>query len=140
MDPYVNSLDSELKPYYNASGRGVPDIAAQGSQYAVRVSGQWGRVGGTSAATPTVASILALLNDARAAKGIPSLGFVNPLLYKRGGLNDITKGASKGCAELPSPANGGFPAKNGWDAVTGLGTPDYNQLEKIVTEVGTKKH
>lgn len=137
VDPYVAHLDSALKPYYNHTGRGVPDVAAQGSKYLIRVGGRWGLVGGTSAATPTFASVLALLNDARAAKGIPSLGFVNPLLYKRAshgkGLKDIVQGASVGCGELPAPANQGFPAKKGWDAVTGLGTPVYPELEKIVT-------
>lgn len=133
VDPYVSGLDKKLAPYYNASGRGVPDVSAQGSRYLIRVGGRWGLIGGTSAATPTFSAVLALLNDARAAKNIPSLGFVNPLLYKRGGLNDITKGSSKGCAELPAPANNGFPAEKGWDAVTGLGTPNYPELEKIVT-------
>lgn len=135
VDPYVAKLDSRLKPYYNASGRGVPDVSAQGSSYLIRVAGQWAGIGGTSASTPTFSAVLALLNDRRAAKGIPSLGFINPLLYKRGqeGLNDILSGSSAGCPELGAPANQGFPAAKGWDAVTGLGTPDFPKLEKIFT-------
>ena len=48
-----------------------------------------------------MAGIFALLNDVRLAKGLSPLGFVNPLLYKSGGLssafNDITDGSNPGC-------------------------------------------
>ena len=36
---------------------------------------------------------------------------------------DITTGASTGCDFDP-----GWPAIPGWDAVTGVGTPNYKQL------------
>ena len=41
-------------------------------------------VGGTSASSPTFASVISLVNDARLAKGMSSLGFLNPWLYKKG--------------------------------------------------------
>lgn len=49
-------------------------------------------MGGTSAASPTFAGFVALLNDYRKSKGLPALGFLNPFLYTKGyaGLNDIT--------------------------------------------------
>ncbi|KDN46654.1 subtilisin-like protein [Tilletiaria anomala UBC 951] len=103
---YIKGLDSGLTPYYNANGRGYPDVAAQGSRCLVRLKGAYRAIGGTSASAPTFSSVIALLNDARRAQGLPNLGFMNPLL-----------GAAKGCKELPSPANGGFPAAKGWDAV-----------------------
>ena len=62
--------------------------------------GQTGLVGGTSASSPIVASVIALLNDELAGRGRPPLGFLNPFLYSAGAsaLNDITRG------ELPVPA------------------------------------
>ncbi|MBN3817098.1 peptidase S53, partial [Paraburkholderia sp. Se-20369] len=51
-----------------------------------------------------------------------SAGWVNPLLYKNpGGLRDITEGA-----------NGRYAAARGWDACTGLGSPNGTQLAAIL--------
>ena len=59
-------------------------------------------MGGTSASSPVVAAVFALLNDARLAKKLPPLGFLNPLLYSKGvsGFNDITEGNNVGCGTL----------------------------------------
>ena len=55
-------------------------------------------VAGTSCASPTAAGIIALLNDARLQAGQPTMGFLNPFIYKNAALwNDITEGASGGC-------------------------------------------
>lgn len=56
-------------------------------------------VKGTSAASPTFASIIAMVNDARMNEGKPGLGFLNPWLYSEGytALNDITTGNNPGC-------------------------------------------
>lgn len=65
------------------------------------IGGELGPAGGTSAAAPVVASIVALLNDARLCAGKPALGFLNPLIYQyadKGGFTDITSGQSWGCA------------------------------------------
>jgi tripeptidyl-peptidase-1 len=66
----------------------------------VIIGGELGPNGGTSAAAPVVASIIALLNDARLCAGKPALGFLNPLIYQyadKGGFTDITSGQSWGC-------------------------------------------
>jgi tripeptidyl-peptidase-1 len=94
--------------------------------------------GGTSAAAPVVAGIIALLNDARLKKGLGALGFINPWLYGEGSdfLVDITKGASRGCdgtnhqsgKTVPGAAviPGAFwNATTGWDAATGLGVFNF---------------
>jgi hypothetical protein len=39
-------------------------------------------VDGTSAAAPTIAGLVALINAHRAKRGRPALGFANPLLYQ----------------------------------------------------------
>ena len=77
-------------------------------------------VDGTSASTPTAASIFALVNDARIAKGKKRLGFLNPTLYSSkisSTFTDIIIGNAAGCGVV------GFQATDGWDAATGLGTP-----------------
>ena len=78
------------------------------------------------------AGIFGLLNDLRAQAGKPSLGFLNPLLYSRGAAlsNDILSGSNAGCG------TGGFAALQGWDAVTGWGSPDFPRFVKAaVTDV-----
>ena len=107
--------------------------------------GQLQPSGGTSAASPVFAGIIALLNDARLSAGQPTLGFLNPFLYYLGynGLNDITGGQSVGCNGINGQTGavvvgGGivpgaaWNATTGWDPVTGLGTPDFQELKKIV--------
>ncbi|XP_069772464.1 tripeptidyl-peptidase 1 isoform X2 [Narcine bancroftii] len=69
--------------YYNAAGRAYPDVAALSDNYWVvanLIPIPW--VSGTSASTPVFGGILSLINDRRFQKGLPALGFVNPLLYK----------------------------------------------------------
>ena len=88
-------------------------------------------VAGTSCACPTFSGVLALLNDLRIAAGKPTLGFANPLFYQNPTMfNDITSGSNEaggsGCG------NKGFDAQAGWDPVTGLGTPDYAKMAKVV--------
>jgi tripeptidyl-peptidase I len=119
---YLKSLGNEFKGLYNPNGRAYPDISAQGQRFAVVWGGQVVAVDGTSASTPTVASIFSLVNDALIAAGKPPLGFLNPWLYQHAGsfpgaFNDITSGSAIGCNTT------GFPAEKGWDAVTGFGTP-----------------
>jgi kumamolisin len=99
-------------------GRGVPDVAGDAdpaSGYQVRVDGQDVVYGGTSAVAPLWAALIALINE---QKGAP-LGYVNGSLYTTGvkGFRDITSGT-----------NGAYKAASGWDACTGLGSPNGGQL------------
>ncbi|KZS89734.1 secreted peptidase-S8 [Sistotremastrum niveocremeum HHB9708] len=125
---YVKSLGGANKGLFNPGGRGVPDVAAQGLNFKIAWNGEFLAVSGTSASTPLFASFITLLNDDRLSRGLGPLGFLNPWLYSVGkkGLNDITIGASTGCN------TNGFPAAKGWDAVTGLGTPNFKELLKLV--------
>jgi tripeptidyl-peptidase-1 len=79
--------------------------------YSVYQGGELTPSGGTSAASPVTASIIALLNDARLRADLPPLGFLNPLIYGFAyqGFTDITSGQSEGC--------------NGNDTQTGNFTP-----------------
>jgi tripeptidyl-peptidase-1 len=89
--------------------RGFPDISANGANYVVAVDGNFSLVYGTSASSPTLGSILTLINEERFAKGLSSIGFVNPVAYKNPGVfNDITAGGNQGCGTA------GFSAVPGW--------------------------
>ncbi|XP_062863312.1 tripeptidyl-peptidase 1 [Trichomycterus rosablanca] len=131
--------DEKLLPpvsYYNTSGRAYPDMAALSDNYWVvtnLVPIPW--VSGTSASTPVVGGILSLINDQRFLKGLPSLGFLNPRLYKlKGtGLFDVTEGCHLSC--LDDQVEGrGFCAAASWDPVTGWGTPNYPALLAALVE------
>ncbi|KAJ7482406.1 peptidase S8/S53 domain-containing protein, partial [Mycena galericulata] len=84
---------------FNPNGRAIPDVSAQSNNFRVFIGGEAFFIGGTSASSPTFAGFVALLNDGRLKKGLPSLGFLNPLLYSKAlsGLNDITTGNNPGC-------------------------------------------
>ncbi len=129
----VNSWFTKHPPPYGADRfnnskmtRGIPDISANGAKYTVIVNGKCTSAYGTSLAVPIISSIFTLINEARMNLGKSSVGFVNPVLYRHpDALNDITSGNNPGCG---TP---GFEAVEGWDPVTGLGTPDYPKLLDI---------
>merc|ERR1712187_1068563 len=127
-----SGLPDTVKYQVNTSGRAYPDIAAQAEDFCVTPGGCG--VAGTSCATPTASGIVGALNDARLAAGKSSLGFLNPLLYSLAGTDsfqDITTGSTSGCGFFSS----GWPAKQGWDAVTGLGTLNYKNMVKAVLDL-----
>jgi kumamolisin len=95
------------------AGRGVPDVAGNAdpqSGYNVFVDGQQTVIGGTSAVAPLWAGLLALINQSLGT----NVGFVNAQLYSAAAaFHDITSGN-----------NGNYSAGKGWDACTGLGSPN----------------
>ncbi len=103
--------------------------------------------GGTSAATPSFAGILALVNQALAIQNptLPvGLGNANPVLYALNAstsgtaapaFHDITAGdtmvpCAKGSLDCPAtpPYEYGFAATAGYDLATGIGSVDVNNL------------
>ncbi|KAF2641763.1 tripeptidyl-peptidase 1 precursor [Massarina eburnea CBS 473.64] len=127
VPPYVKALGDQYAGLYAKEGRAYPDLAAQGLYFAYFWNGTEGTISGTSASTPLTAGIFALINDALIASGRPALGFLNPWLYKKGykGLTDITKGSSYGCNSK------GLPVTEGWDPITGFGTPNFPKLVEL---------
>ena len=113
-------------------GRGVPDIAADADPatgYIVRVDGQTFVIGGTSAVAPLWAGLTALVNQQLGH----SAGFLNPVLYSSqiasaGSFHDIVTGNNDTTGTI-----GGYPAGKGWDACTGLGSPDGARLMAALT-------
>lgn len=119
VDAYIAGLGPLHDGLYNKMGRGYPDIAVQGYHYITVWNGTSHIIDGTSASSPAAAAIFSLLNDVLVAENKPVLGWLNPWLYSKGrsGFRDVTFGSNPGCNTA------GFPAKRGWDAATGLGTP-----------------
>ena len=93
--------------------RGTPDVSGDAdgaSGWQVRVDGQNLFFFGTSAVAPLWAGLIARIN---ATRGGP-VGFINAVLYANpSALRDILQGN-----------NGSFTATKGWDACTGLGSPN----------------
>ena len=118
-------------------GRCIPDLAANAdwnaSPYLLVVDGKAGPNGGTSAATPLLASLLTLINAKRPAN--KRVGYVTPGLYlKTDGGNTI---GAAGCTDVSSGDNttdriGGYSAAIGYDAVSGWGTPDGQKLAQLL--------
>ena len=142
---YVGS--SQGAPGPNSNMRGVPDIAYQASsrtgvlvymtEGATTSSGTgcgganpcspgWYVVGGTSSGSPQWAGIIALADQVAGR----DVGFISPALYAiandpakyASDFNDVTTGNNQ-TSDIP-----GYPATTGWDAVTGLGTPNVANL------------
>ena len=129
------------------STRGVPDIALQASARtgalvyislpndgnsglicgSAPCSTGWYDIGGTSLSCPQWAGIVAIAAQLNGG----GLGLINPALYALASnpatyaadFYDVTVGNNQTVAEIP-----GYSATPGWDAVTGLGTPNAANL------------
>jgi kumamolisin len=110
------------------TGRGVPDVAGNADPvtgYTVVVDGQQEPIGGTSAVAPLWAGLIARLAQATGKR----FGLLQPMLYAgvapgvaQPGFNDIVKGD-----------NGAYKAGPGWDACTGLGSPNGAALLTLLS-------
>jgi subtilase family serine protease len=84
-------------------------------------------VGGTSSSSPQWAGLIAIADQIAGR----DLGFINPALYSTANdpakyaadFNDITVNCNQIDPSIP-----GYCASSGWDAVTGLGTPNAANL------------
>ncbi|SPE42172.1 Peptidase S8 and S53, subtilisin, kexin, sedolisin [Candidatus Sulfopaludibacter sp. SbA3] len=127
----------------NDGVRHIPDLALSSSADHVPYSfysGGLGVVGGTSAASPVMAGIVALLNQYLVSTGVQSgagLGNINPALYRlaqstTGIFHDVTTGNNSVPCVLGSPdcTSGifGQDAGPGYDQATGLGSVDVFNL------------
>jgi subtilase family serine protease len=122
-----SSVQSEIK-----HRRGVPDVSADANPatgLAIFTAGHWDLGGGTSASAPIWAAILAI-GDQMAGR---SLGFINPTLYKLAtsshytqDFHDITVGDNS--VNVNGMLVHGYSATQGWDPITGLGSPNAEKL------------
>lgn len=114
---------------YSSGGRETPDVSANAdaeSGWIVYANGSQQVVGGTSAAAPFWAGCAALIDQDLQQKGLPLMGFADPALYtfaqNPSGLpqqpyHDVTSGT-----------NLHYPATQGYDLATGLGSADIAAL------------
>jgi kumamolisin len=114
-------------------GRGVPDVTGDGdpdSGYNILVDGQAIQEGGTSAVAPLWAALIASINQKLNGR----VGFVNPQLYAlpsgSGAFHDITVGNNR--VSYKRFQNVGYDAGPGWDAASGLGSPDGSVLSNLL--------
>lgn len=142
---YIDNVLSDVslpsyvpRSWYNSSGRAYPDVSACGRNYIVFIGGVPIPVDGTSAATPTFASVVSLLNDYQLQMGKPPLGFLNPLLYQMAELpqlnvfNDVVMGNNRCPEDLSMCCQYGLSAAVGFDLVTGLGTPNFLFMRELL--------
>jgi len=109
----------------SSGGRGVPDVAGNADPttgYNVYADGKAQVVGGTSAVAPLWAALISRLAQATGQR----FGLIQPTLYA-----GITPGIDvEGFNDITSGNNGAYSAGPGWDACTGLGSPEGAVLLK----------
>ncbi|CEJ82960.1 hypothetical protein VHEMI02997 [[Torrubiella] hemipterigena] len=133
VNAYIkNSVPSAYKGRYNASGRAYPDVALVADKVPYFLNGAaQSDGGGTSASSPFWAAAVSLINDYRATKGKPALGFLNKRLYTdkavRAAMTDIVDGSN------PSCKTAGFKATVGWDSASGFGVLNFGKLKDALS-------
>ncbi|MDB5070293.1 MAG: hypothetical protein JWM87_1404 [Candidatus Eremiobacteraeota bacterium] len=109
------------------TGRGVPDVAGDGDPntgYKTFHNGAHEELGGTSAVAPLWAGLILRIN----ARLRTRCGFITPLLYgaaRQAEFRDVVHGDNH-CHGVD-----GYLAKPGWDACTGLGSPNGPALLRL---------
>jgi subtilase family serine protease len=140
---YIQNNSGNLPPSFtfNPNMRAYPDISFNGHNYQIFYSTNTNDncpcnitgVDGTSASSPALAGLISLINDELLNRGKSPLGFLNYLLYEMANstdsnkiFHDITEG-NNNCNRAYC-CQYGFSAVSGWDPVTGLGTPNFNNM------------
>jgi subtilase family serine protease len=137
---------------WNAAVNGGVDvfITAYPQYNCGNTSGCWTVYGGTSAATPQTAGLVALVNAARTDAGKDPIGFLDPILYNGIGASDYSDVVPQHYGSAPATFAGsdvgggtvhksvgdlidnqlwevpiaGYPTTSGYDATTGWGSPN----------------
>ena len=139
---------------WNAAVNGGADvyITAYPAYNCGNTTGCWSVYGGTSAATPQTAALVALVNAARAAANKGPIGFLDPILYGStrsssdytdivpqhyGSAPNAFAGSEVGVSGTVNKSVGdlqdnqlwqvpiaGYATMTGWDATTGWGVPN----------------
>eukprot|EP00475_Leptophrys_vorax_P030475 TRINITY_DN456_c0_g1_i4.p1 TRINITY_DN456_c0_g1~~TRINITY_DN456_c0_g1_i4.p1 ORF type:complete len:914 (-),score=271.70 TRINITY_DN456_c0_g1_i4:1560-3962(-) len=149
VSAYLKTGLAPPSDYFNSSNRAYPDISLNGHNYPVVVGGQVTGVDGTSASSPTLAAMFALMNEVLLSHGKKPLGLLTPLLYQMAvdeptAFNKITPGTDSAgvvyggdntCTESYCCQYGYKTSSSGWDPVTGLGTPNMAVIENYIRKV-----
>lgn len=123
---------SGLPEVRGSMNRLVPDVSAvadpfTGVQIVIRQNTQLG--GGTSQAAPIWAGMTALINQYIVDNGGKSVGNINPLLYR------VAKGSKlPGFRDITAGGNAVDTPVEGFDLVSGLGSPNVDNLARILLD------
>jgi kumamolisin len=133
------NVPTSVNPPSTRAGRGIPDVCGNADNttgYQIHFNDRDTVVGGTSAVAPLWAGLMALLNQSTGVKP----GFINDFLYSTApvGFQDIIDGTNAIPAvtvgAVPQQATAGYQAGPGWDACTGLGSPNGQALQTAFTQ------
>jgi kumamolisin len=106
--------------------RWAPDVAFVADPdtgVSMEANGHWSQTGGTSVGAPAWAAIWALLRQDAQLSG-RALDVAPRVIYRIGNSAQY----STAFHDIVSGSNGKYVAGAGWDAVTGWGTPDVNNM------------
>ena len=118
---------------WDSTHRLTPDVAAVADPFSgvkIYMDGDWFTGGGTSQSAPIWAALTVLMNQFLLQNGGHPIGNMNPLLYRvaaraaRPGFHDVIVGG-----------NAIYDAVPGYDLVTGLGTPDTDNLVRDILDI-----
>jgi len=124
---------------FNSSNRAFPDIGAVGEDFCcLDPGGSCFLVGGTSASTPLISSIITLLNQDRLNAGKKPLGFFNPIIYDmyaKAATTYFNTNFTVGNNNGGCPENHGFNANpnGGWNPLVGVGSPKFAAIRQYVS-------
>lgn len=128
LPPWQQAAAAQVAPERRTGKRMTPDISAVADPFTgvkIVLNGDVVIGGGTSQSAPIWAGLTAIMDQYLLANGGTLIGEINPLLYRiasgapRPAFRDITLGAN--AVDLAGP---------GYDLVTGLGTPDIDNLAR----------
>ena len=131
------NISTDLPPnkLYNKNGRIYPDVSLVSHNYLINTPQGYSTVDGTSASAPSVSAMISILNNMRVSKGKSTLGPVAPLLYNMVNscddcFKDIEIGSNNSTEE--ADCEWGYHATKGFDAVYGLGVPNFREIYNYV--------
>ena len=126
LPPWQRGVADNVAPQRNNGNRLTPDISAVADPFTgvkIVLNGQPAVGGGTSQSAPIWAALAAVMNEYLIANGGRLIGDLNPLLYR------IAEGAPlPAFRDVTLGGNAVDTAGPGYDLVTGLGTPDVDNL------------
>lgn len=137
-----NAITSNSSVTGVSSGRGVPDIAADGANMSIYITTSSGSgfqtLWGTSVASPLMAGMIATIDNYMGSEE----GFINPLIYKLGQAQ--VNGSYRSAPPfyfIYNGSNGEFSSANGYNLVEGWGTINaYNFVNAQSGVVINKKN
>lgn len=128
--PWQRSVADQVAPERNTGNRMTPDISAVADPFTgVRIVLNQQDVvgGGTSQSAPIWAGLAAVMNQYLLSNGGDLIGDINPLLYR------IAEGAPlPAFRDVTLGGNAVDTAGPGYDLVSGLGTPDVDNLVRNI--------